>query len=74
METKVKENGQAKVNTVKADKTPKFVSGSPVNVLSKAHEEKQTEQPKPEECKGQVGAEPTKVCRLIVFSWTNHFH
>jgi hypothetical protein len=61
METKVKENGQANVNAVKADKTPKFVAGNPVNMLSKAQEEKQSEQPKPEENNAQVSAEPTKV-------------
>jgi hypothetical protein len=61
METKVKENGQAKVNTVKADKTPKFVAGNPVNAVAKAQEEKHAEQPKPEETTAQVSAEPTKV-------------
>ncbi|WP_448635183.1 hypothetical protein [Pedobacter panaciterrae] len=39
METNVKNNGQAKVvNTVQADKTPKFVAGNPVNVVAKAQE------------------------------------
>lgn len=48
METKVKDNGQAKVvNTVQADKTPKFVAGNPVNAVAKANEQKQ-------EIKGQV--------------------
>lgn len=37
METKVKENGQAKVaSNVNADKKPQFVAGNPVNVVSKA--------------------------------------
>ena len=63
METKVTENGQAKVNTVKADKTPKFVAGNPVNEVSKAEEAKADEAkaqrvPKAEEAKPQ--AEPTK--------------
>ena len=40
METKAKNNGQAIVNTVKADKTPKFVAGNPVNEVSKADETK----------------------------------
>ena len=41
METNVKNNGQAKVvNTVQADKTPKFVAGNPVNALAKAQEQK----------------------------------
>ncbi|ATP55555.1 hypothetical protein CPT03_03290 [Pedobacter ginsengisoli] len=39
METNVKNNGPAKVvNTVQADKTPKFVAGNPVNVVAKAQE------------------------------------
>ncbi|MEJ7558207.1 MAG: hypothetical protein WKF66_07850 [Pedobacter sp.] len=45
MEIKVTENGQAKVNTVKADKTPKFVAGNPVNeVLKKVKKAKQRTQ------------------------------
>ena len=58
METKVNQNGQAKVaNTVKADKTPKFVAGNPVNSVAKAQDEKTevksqpVEQPKAEEVK-----------------------
>lgn len=69
METKAKNNGQANVNTVKADKTPQFVAGNPVNAVSKADEAKPQEQPKPEETKpqgeapkaeAQPKAEPTK--------------
>lgn len=69
METKEKNNGQANVNSVKADKTPKFVAGNPVNAVSKADEAKPQEQPKPEEAKpqgeapkaeAQPKAEPTK--------------
>ena len=69
METKAKSNGQANVNTVKADKTPKFVAGNPVNAVSKAEEHKPQEQPKAEETKPQAEtpkaeeqphAEPTK--------------
>ncbi|RZJ76756.1 MAG: hypothetical protein EOO45_01200 [Flavobacterium sp.] len=53
METKAKDNGQAKVaNTVQADKTPKFVAGNPVNTVGKAQEQK-------EEAKSQ-GAELVK--------------
>lgn len=58
METKAKNNGQAIVNTVKADKTPKFVAGNPVNEVSKADETKAQQPPKSEETKPQ--AEPTK--------------
>jgi len=62
METKVTENGQAKVNTVKADKTPKFVAGNPVNAESaKAGETKAQEQPKPDANKAQVNPEPSKM-------------
>jgi hypothetical protein len=58
METKVKENGQAKVaNTVQADKTPKFVAGNPVNAVAKGQEEKQEAKPQTEAPK----AEPTKL-------------
>lgn len=58
METKVKENGQAKVaNTVQADKTPKFVAGNPVNAMAKGLEEKQEAKPQVEAPK----AEPTKL-------------
>lgn len=69
METKAKNNGQANVNTVKADKTPQFVAGNPVNAVSKADEAKTQEQPKPEETKpegeapkaeAQPKTEPTK--------------
>lgn len=69
METKAKNNGQANVNTVKADKTPQFVAGNPVNTVSKAEEAKPQEQPKSEETKpqgeapkaeAQPKAEPTK--------------
>jgi len=55
METKAKENGQANVNTVKADKTQKFVAGNPVNAVSskseqtKEHSKAETEKPKDEE-------------------------
>lgn len=42
MESKVKDNGLLKVvNTVQADKTPRFVAGNPVNVVAKANEQKQ---------------------------------
>jgi hypothetical protein len=58
METKVKENGQAKVaNTVQADKTPKFVAGNPVNEVAKGQQEKQEAKPQVEAPK----AEPTKL-------------
>nr|WP_068891246.1 hypothetical protein [Pedobacter panaciterrae] len=41
METNVKNNGLAKVvNTVQADKTPKFVAGNPVNAVAKGQEQK----------------------------------
>lgn len=54
METKVKENGQAKENTVKTDKTQRFVAGNPVNAVSnKSEQEKEKEQPKPETVKSQ---------------------
>ncbi|WP_448103497.1 hypothetical protein [Pedobacter panaciterrae] len=53
METNVKNNGQAKlVNTVQADKTPKFVAGNPVNAVAKAQEQK--EEGKEEETKKPV--------------------
>lgn len=40
MDTKENENGQAKIaNTVKPDRTPKFVAGNPVNAVSKAKDE-----------------------------------
>lgn len=62
METKVTENGQAKVNTVKADKNPKFVAGNPVNAeAKKAEENKPQEQPTPDSHKVQVNPEPSKV-------------
>lgn len=67
METKVKSNGQANANTVKADKTPKFVAGNPVNEVSKTEENKVQDQPKTEETKSEAPkmetkapAEPTK--------------
>lgn len=63
METNVKANGQAKVNTVKADKTPKFVAGNPVNAVAKAQEEKAEEKLNDMEVKQEVQtpiAEPTK--------------
>lgn len=57
METKAKENGQAK-NTLKADKTPQFVAGNPVNTVSKkADETKPAEQPKAEDAKPQASAQ-----------------
>lgn len=59
METKVKENGQVKVvNTVQADKTPKFVAGNPVNAVAKAQEQK--EEPKPQGAEVPK-TEPTKL-------------
>ncbi|MET4546297.1 hypothetical protein ABIE26_003624 [Pedobacter africanus] len=60
METKVTENGQAKVNTVKADKTPKFVAGNPVNEVSKKGEEAKTMDTKPQATPEAPKAEPTK--------------
>lgn len=58
METKGKENGQTKlVNTVQADKTPKFVAGNPVNEVAKAQEQKEDTDLKFEVPK----AEPTKL-------------
>ncbi|MCX2476053.1 hypothetical protein OQZ33_17095 [Pedobacter sp. MC2016-05] len=39
METKVKENGQIVQNAIKADKSPKFVAGNPVNAVSVKTEE-----------------------------------
>lgn len=58
MDTKVNENGQAKVaNTVKADQTPKFVAGNPVNAVSKAQDEKAEIAPLPPV---QTNAELTK--------------
>jgi len=56
METKVKDNGQAKaVNTVNADKKPQFVAGNPVNVVSKAGPAK--DEPKKDAEKPQVQAQ-----------------
>lgn len=52
METKVKENGQANPNTVKTDKTQRFVAGNPVNAVSNKSEQGK-EQPKPETVKSQ---------------------
>lgn len=61
METKVKDNGQANANTVKTDKTPKFVAGNPVNADSKKAEENKQEKPKPTETpNAPTTAEPTK--------------
>lgn len=61
METKVKENGQAKGNTVKTDKTQRFVAGNPVNAVSNKSEQEK-EQPKSATAKEQEApnAEPTK--------------
>ncbi|RZK38626.1 MAG: hypothetical protein EOO90_21705 [Pedobacter sp.] len=54
METKVKENGQAKAaDTVNAKKAPQFVAGNPVNAESKKAEE--TKEAKP------LGGEPSKI-------------
>jgi len=62
METKVNQNGQASVNGTKADKTPKFVAGNPVNVETKKVEAKnQPEPPKPEESKPQGNDGASKV-------------
>lgn len=52
METKVKENGQVNPNTVKTDKTQRFVAGNPVNAVSNKSEQEK-EQPKPETVKSQ---------------------
>jgi len=60
METKVTENGQAKVNTVKADKTPKFVAGNPINEVSKKGEEATTAETKPHATPEAPKIEPTK--------------
>lgn len=74
METKVKENGQAKANSVKADKNPKFVAGNPVNAVSEKAGEAKPQDPKAEEApktetvqgataepaKQEAKAEPTK--------------
>lgn len=49
METKVNQNGQAKANTVKTDKTPKFVAGNPVNAVSEKSAEAGPQDPKAEE-------------------------
>lgn len=53
METKTKQNGQAKVAKTVADKNaPQFVAGNPVNEVSKTGEEsKAPESPKQEETK-----------------------
>ncbi|KIA92263.1 hypothetical protein OC25_17675 [Pedobacter kyungheensis] len=62
METKVKENGQANVNSVKAEKTPRFVAGNPVNEVAKKAEVKNGEEAeKPEEVKEQLKTEPSKL-------------
>ena len=55
METKVKENGQAKENTVKTDKTQRFVAGNPVNAVSNKSEQGK-EQPRSETVKSQEEA------------------
>ncbi|WP_256004954.1 hypothetical protein [Pedobacter deserti] len=66
METKVKDNGQAKTNanTEKNHKTPQFVAGNPVNAESqkKAEAVKAQEQPKTEteKTEPQPQAEPSK--------------
>lgn len=62
METKVKENGQAKVaNTVVADKTPKFVAGNPVNAVAKAQEQKAEVKPaQSPQSASPAGAEASK--------------
>lgn len=61
METKVKETGQAKGNTVKTDKTQRFVAGNPVNAVSNKSEQEK-ERPKSATAKEQEApnAEPTK--------------
>jgi len=58
METKVKENGQAKENTVKTDKTQRFVAGNPVNAVSNKSVK---EQPKPETVKSQEEVKSIKM-------------
>ncbi|HVW98682.1 MAG TPA: hypothetical protein VHA56_22130 [Mucilaginibacter sp.] len=65
METKVKDNGQAKTNAnaERTGKTPQFVAGNPVNAESKKAEEvKAQEQPKTEAVKTapEPQAEPSK--------------
>jgi hypothetical protein len=57
METKEKNNGQAKVNTVKTDKAPKFVAGNPVNAVSNKAEQEKPKAANPEAVKP---AEPVK--------------
>jgi hypothetical protein len=48
METKVKDNGQAKVAQTVADKkAPQFVAGNPVNKVSEKNEPKAEAQPQP---------------------------
>ena len=65
METQVKQNGQVQAaNTVKADKTPKFVAGNPVNEVAKAQEEKAAEQQREEVKAGEQSPQikqPTKL-------------
>ncbi len=58
METKVKTGGQTKANTVKADKTPKFVAGNPVNAVSNKAEQAK-EEPKPEAEQPKAGETTT---------------
>lgn len=71
METKTAVNGQVKENPVKADKTPKFVAGNPVNevskteavkdVLKKEAEKPQVQTPQqPEPAKAETKTEPAK--------------
>jgi len=45
MNTQVKENGQAKGADLKADKSPKFVAGNPVNAVAKKAEESKKAEP-----------------------------
>jgi len=59
METKVKDNGQAKVaNTVSADKKIQFVAGNPVNVVSKAGEVKDEPKNEAEKPQAQASQQP----------------
>ncbi|SDD66634.1 hypothetical protein [Pedobacter soli] len=61
METKVNQNGQAAVNSIKADKTPKFVAGNPVNKEAKKAEAKNEAEPsKSEEGKPHAAPEGSK--------------
>lgn len=59
MEIKVKENGQANVNTIKANKTPQFVAGNPVNANSKKAEQNTSQvDPTKKEIKAQLAGQP----------------